>query len=383
MKHFAHYTAAIIVTIFFLSCTKDTQPTKEERGTGLLPNTPASLEKIMEADFDENKFNLPANFALDGPPIENQGQTSKCVGFSGAYYIISLYNGVTSAAQNYDKASSPEFAYAYYKKSNNEDCSEGCYMFDEGNVDGMADILKNIGTSSWNQTAFVDSKVCTITTDAQKTQAAANKISGYARLDEDEYKITKELKSWMYAGYPLWFAANVDDGFQDLGTATWSTPVGKNGGGHAMTLVGWDDTKKAFKIANSWGKGWGDNGYGWVDYDYFQVLLAKNGGTIGVLFPNESQKPFFNRLTPSSCANAAWGDLVIHNKLAKEIKIVISGTTPVYLNDGTTIDASEDESYSGLPKGDLKVKVSDSAGVLIKEFTVTITQCQQASLDVL
>jgi hypothetical protein len=290
---------------------------------------------------------------------------------------------VTSAAQNYDKASSPEFAYAYYKKSNNEDCSEGCYMFDEGNVDGMADILKNIGTSSWNQTAFVDSKACTITTDAQKTQAAANKISGYARLDEDEYKITKELKSWMYAGYPLWFAANVDDGFQDLGTATWSTPVGKNGGGHAMTLVGWDDTKKAFKIANSWGKGWGDNGYGWVDYDYFQVLLAKNGGTIGVLFPNESQKPFFNRLTPSSCANAAWGDLVIHNKLAKEIKIVISGTTPVYLNDGTTIDASEDESYSGLPKGDLKVKVSDSAGVLIKEFTVTITQCQQASLDVL
>jgi hypothetical protein len=72
MKHFAHYTAAIIVTIFFLSCTKDTQPTKEERGTGLLPNTPASLEKIMEADFDENKFNLPANFALDGPPIKGK-----------------------------------------------------------------------------------------------------------------------------------------------------------------------------------------------------------------------------------------------------------------------------------------------------------------------
>jgi Papain family cysteine protease len=383
MKHFAHYTAAIIVTIFFLSCTKDTQQTKEERGTGLLPNTPTSLEKLPEADFDENKFNLPANFALDGPPIENQGQTSKCVGFSGAYYIISLYNGVTSAAQNYDKASSPEFAYAYYKKSNNEDCSEGCYMFDEGNVDGMADILKNIGTSSWNQTAFVDSKVCTITTDAQKTQAAANKISGYARLDEDEYKITKELKSWMYAGYPLWFAANVDDGFQDLGTATWSTPVGKNGGGHAMTLVGWDDTKKAFKIANSWGKGWGDNGYGWVDYDYFQVLLAQNGGTIGVLFPNDRQKTFFNNLTPSSCANAAWGDLVIRNKLTKEIKITISGTTPVYLNDGTSIDANEDESYSGLPKGDLKVKVSDSAGVLIKEFNVTITQCQQTSLDVI
>lgn len=383
MKKLLSSLALMLVLMFILSCTKDTQPAKEDRGTGLNPNTPAALEKVFEADFDENKFNLPASFAFDGPPIENQEQTSKCVGFSGAYYILSLYNGVTSAAQNYDKASSPEFAYAYYKKTNSEDCNTGCFMFDEANVDGMADILKNVGTTSWNQTLFANANVCTVTTDAQKTQAANNKISGYARLDEDEYKITKELKSWMYAGYPLWFAANVDDGFQDIGTATWSTPSGKDHGGHAMTLVGWDDTKKAFKIANSWGKSWGDNGYGWVDYDYFQVLLAKNGGTIGVLFPNDRQKTFFNNLTPSSCANAAWGDLVIRNKLTKEIKITISGTTPVYLNDGTSIDANEDESYSGLPKGDLKVKVSDSAGVLIKEYTVTITTCQQAMLDVI
>jgi Papain family cysteine protease len=176
--------------------------------------------------------------------------------------------------------------------------------------------------------------------------------------------------------------ADFDDGFQDLGTDTWSKLVGKEGGGHAMTLVGWDDSKKAFKIANSWSKDLGDKGYWWVDYDYFQVLLAKNGGTIGVLFPNESQKAVFNKLTPSSCGNAAWGELIINNKLTKEVKIVISGTTPNYLNDGTSIDASESESYLGLPKGDLKVKVSDSAGVLIKEYSVTITQCQQAALDI-
>jgi hypothetical protein len=384
MKKFVNFSALLLIVLCVLSCTKDQEPaTTTTRGTGLLPNSAASLENVFEADFDENKFNLPASFSLDGPPIENQKETSKCVGFSGAYYIISMYNGVTSAAQNYDRASSPEYAYAYYKKINKEDCSEGCFMFDEGNVDGMADILKNVGTTSWNQTPFTNSTVCTLTNDAQKTQAAANKIGGYARLDEDEYKFTKEIKSWMYAGFPLWFSANVDAGFQDLsGTAIWSSPIGKNEGGHAMTLVGWDDNKKAFKIANSWGKDWANNGYGWVDYDYFQVLLAKNGGTIGVFYPNESQKAVFNKLTPSSCGNA-WGDLIIRNKLAKEVKIIISGTSPVYLNDGTSIDANEEESYSGLPKGDLKVKVTDLAGVLIKEYTVTITQCQQATLDVM
>lgn len=40
-------------------------------------------------------------------------------------------------------------------------------------------------------------------------------------------------------------------------------------GGHAMCVVGFSDAKKAFKILNSWGKDWGNDGYIWVKYkDY-------------------------------------------------------------------------------------------------------------------
>ncbi|MEZ4955452.1 MAG: C1 family peptidase [Saprospiraceae bacterium] len=39
-----------------------------------------------------------------------------------------------------------------------------------------------------------------------------------------------------------------------------------NSGGHAMTIVGYDDGKNAFRIVNSWGTNWGDNGFAWVDY---------------------------------------------------------------------------------------------------------------------
>ncbi len=39
------------------------------------------------------------------------------------------------------------------------------------------------------------------------------------------------------------------------------------GGGHAVTIVGWDDGKAAWLIKNSWGTDWGMGGYGWIGYD--------------------------------------------------------------------------------------------------------------------
>ena len=35
---------------------------------------------------------------------------------------------------------------------------------------------------------------------------------------------------------------------------------------HAITIVGWDDSKKAYLIKNSWGTEWGEKGYMWIEY---------------------------------------------------------------------------------------------------------------------
>jgi hypothetical protein len=53
-------------------------------------------------------------------------------------------------------------------------------------------------------------------------------------------------------------------------------PTGSMYGGHQITLVGYDDTKQAFRFANSWGTGWGCQGYAWLSYD-FVAHSAWNG----------------------------------------------------------------------------------------------------------
>lgn len=44
-------------------------------------------------------------------------------------------------------------------------------------------------------------------------------------------------------------------------------------GGHAICAVGYNDKKKRIKFKNSWGKKWGDKGYGYINYKYVQDFL--------------------------------------------------------------------------------------------------------------
>lgn len=50
--------------------------------------------------------------------------------------------------------------------------------------------------------------------------------------------------------------------------------------GHCIVIVGYDDSKQAWLIRNSWGTGWGTNGYGWFGYGqgaYGLEYYASNG----------------------------------------------------------------------------------------------------------
>jgi len=44
-------------------------------------------------------------------------------------------------------------------------------------------------------------------------------------------------------------------------------------GGHAICAVGFDDKRKIIKFKNSWGRGWGKKGYGYLPYKYIRDFL--------------------------------------------------------------------------------------------------------------
>jgi len=45
-------------------------------------------------------------------------------------------------------------------------------------------------------------------------------------------------------------------------------------GGHAVVMVGYDDQKKQVKFVNSWGKNWGDKGFGYLPYEYLEKYMS-------------------------------------------------------------------------------------------------------------
>ncbi|MBN2082363.1 PQQ-binding-like beta-propeller repeat protein [bacterium] len=68
---------------------------------------------------------------------------------------------------------------------------------------------------------------------------------------------------------PLVIGALLDSNFGGYEPGTVWNYVGPQAGAHAMLIVGYDDAKQAFKVRNSWGTDWGDEGYCWIGYDTF------------------------------------------------------------------------------------------------------------------
>jgi len=101
--------------------------------------------------------------------------------------------------------------------------------------------------------------------------------------------ILARVKTYLAQGHPAVFGFTVYNSM-DQADATGRIPFPsakeKILGGHAILTVGYDDkmtiknrfggqaTTGALLIRNSWGPEWGENGYGWLPYDYVTQELA-------------------------------------------------------------------------------------------------------------
>jgi len=83
----------------------------------------------------------------------------------------------------------------------------------------------------------------------------------------------QDMKRCLYHGFPFVFGISVYSSFMSdhvasTGIVPMPGPHESLEGGHALTCVGSDDAKMAFLVRNSWGTGWGLEGYCWIPYSY-------------------------------------------------------------------------------------------------------------------
>jgi C1A family cysteine protease len=119
----------------------------------------------------------------------------------------------------------------------------------------------------------------------------------YLRLDPsgiDKKSLLAQIKASLAAEMPAMFGFTCYSTIEQAGDGKipYPEPNEKVIGGHAVMAAGYDDDLKirnpygkrtttgALLIRNSWGPAWGEDGYGWLPYEYVLAGLAVDWWTI-------------------------------------------------------------------------------------------------------
>ena len=234
-----------------------------------------------EASF-QVKASLPARIDLRAgcSAISSQGRTGSCVGFAtvdGLGEFIARKQGITI-----DFA--PRFVWTLGRKSEKRlDVASGIH------ISTATDIIDNIGLVPEKSFPYIDIGAMT---DPSAKMAALTDVPNSSLIKEaKKYRFIKgwqkvstvhAMKKSLSDGMPVVFAIRC---FKSI----YSTkkdgiiPIPVQGdqalGGHALLCVGYDNNKRQFIIRNSWGTNWGDNGYGYLSYEYVKLNLTYEGFT--------------------------------------------------------------------------------------------------------
>ena len=280
------------ILLIYSSCEKEqeeetgpeaTQTEFPDRGFGFVHSTMEELLEVPIADTsvlgNRSNLSLELTFSLYMPPIKSQGNSeSSCVAFAAGYaarsYAFHTDNNIIGPYAN-DNTFSPEYLYNSTKQTG--DCKAGSTI-----IDALSH-MKNVGICTWEDLEYSDSNGCDQSgwdPDIYEN-TGCYKIDSYSRIDVTNVGV---MKRWIRYGFPIICGMRIDTSLFWKNWSTrpyynpsfvWEEQVGEwDTEGHAMVITGWDDSKNAWKVMNSYGDRYGDGGYGWIDYDFLEEALA-------------------------------------------------------------------------------------------------------------
>jgi C1A family cysteine protease len=198
------------------------------------------------------------------PAPGDQGRQNSCVAWAVAYtrsyeeYVENLARGRDSSV-----TFSPSFIYNQI----NFGRDGGARI-----PDALA-LLARRGAAPLSQMPYREGDFRSRPSQAVLTSARRYRTHEWRR--ESTYDIG-QLRADIAAGFPVIVAARVDSSFIRLrGGEVWSDTIAAGNRAHTMVAIGYDDARGAFKVINSWGPGWADGGYGWIDYRLVPVVVQE------------------------------------------------------------------------------------------------------------
>lgn len=209
---------------------------------------------------------LPQRVDLSGsfPAPGDQGDQGSCVGWATSY--LKTYQekrerdwSLASKAHQF----SPAFIFNQIKLSS---CQEGAYFVDALNL------LRQKAAATLDVYPYTPTNCSVMPTALTLQSARQYTIADWRRVNVQD---PLEVKGQLAAGFPVLIGAIVGPTFSGLiGAAPYKGDV-SNTGGHAMVVVGYDDAKGSYRVINSYGTKWGDNGYFWLDYGAFPKVVVE------------------------------------------------------------------------------------------------------------
>jgi len=202
-----------------------------------------------------DSIDLSRNFPVPGDQLTQQS----CVGWSIAYALKTYHEKVEMAwaLNTSNHIFSPSFIYNQINGGRNVPV-----LISEG-----LNILINSGCCTWASMPYVADDWWSQPSNQAHQEALKFKDREWKRLSSTPSEIIAALVN----RNPVIVGIDVYESFKNLSgsNSVYNTISGGPLGGHAVTIVGYDNRKYggAFKVINSWGTNWGDDGYFWIPYN--------------------------------------------------------------------------------------------------------------------
>lgn len=252
--------------------------TPNGHGLGYIPDLPDMRDYPVTDTFKlTTPVILPAKVDLRGgmPEVWDQGALGSCT----AHAVGSAYS--YERRREAQTVFMPSRLMIYYFTRS----LEGTIKSDSGGSlrDAMK-VLAKFGAAPEELWPYHISRFSVGPTYAARTEAAKHKTITYYAVRQT----LTDLKMCLAQSLVIPFGFSVYESFETPDVAaTGMVPYPKLGerllGGHAVTLVGYDNALSAFLVRNSWGPGWGQGGYCWMGYDYICSPLASDFWTLSLV----------------------------------------------------------------------------------------------------